>query len=67
LVLAQNNTFTVKELPGEMQLPEALQKVDRSAVRQGVRSLDEMERVTILEGLAQCQGNKKRAADLLGI
>jgi hypothetical protein len=33
LVLAQNNTFTIKELPGEMQLPEALQTVDRGAVR----------------------------------
>ena len=44
-----------------------MQKVDRGAVRQGVRNLDDMERVTILEGLAQCQGNKKKSAELLGI
>jgi transcriptional regulator with PAS, ATPase and Fis domain len=65
VVLAQNNTVTVKELPGELQLPTALQQV--SASPQGVQSLDQMERVTILQALAQCHGNKKKAAELLGI
>lgn len=68
VVLARNNTVTVKELPGELQLPVALQQIDRSAVPQGgVQSLDNMERVTILQALAQCHGNKKKAAELLGI
>src|SRR5215471_13287686 len=68
VVLARNNTVTVKELPGELQLPPALQKIDRVAVPQGgVQSLDDMERVTILQALAQCHGNKKKAAQLLGI
>jgi DNA-binding NtrC family response regulator len=68
VVLARNNTVTVKELPGELQLPAALQKIDRSAVPHGgVQSLDDMERVTILQALAQCHGNKKKAAELLGI
>jgi DNA-binding NtrC family response regulator len=59
---------TVKELPGELQLPPALQKIDRVAVPQGgVQSLDDVERVTILQALAQCHGNKKKAAQLLGI
>ncbi|HET9800797.1 MAG TPA: sigma-54 dependent transcriptional regulator, partial [Chthoniobacterales bacterium] len=35
VVLARNNTVTVKELPGELQLPPALQKIDRVAVPQG--------------------------------
>jgi DNA-binding NtrC family response regulator len=65
VVLARNNTVTVKELPGELQLPTALQQV--AASPQGVQSLDQMERVTILQALAQCHGNKKKAAELLGI
>jgi DNA-binding NtrC family response regulator len=68
VVLARNNTVTVKELPGELQLPTALQRIDRSSVPQGgVQSLDDMERVTILQALAHCHGNKKKAAQLLGI
>src|SRR6267143_1171239 len=67
VVLARQNTVTVKELPGELQLPAALQQIERRAVPQGVQSLDDMERVTILQALAQCHGNKKKAAELLGI
>jgi DNA-binding NtrC family response regulator len=67
VVLARQNTVTVKELPGELQLPAALQKIERAVPTQGVQSLDDMERVTILQALAQCHGNKKRAAELLGI
>ncbi|HEX4638740.1 MAG TPA: sigma-54 dependent transcriptional regulator [Chthoniobacterales bacterium] len=68
VVLARNNTVTVKELPNELQLPSALQKIDRAAAAQGgVQSLDDIERVTILQALAQCHGNKKKAAALLGI
>src|SRR5262252_3246674 len=34
VVLARNNTVTVKELPGELQLPAALQRIERSVVSQ---------------------------------
>src|SRR5256714_924562 len=67
VVLARQNIVSVKELPGELQLPAALQQIERSVVPQGVQSLDDMERVTILQALAQCHGNKKKAAELLGI
>src|SRR5881227_450292 len=67
VVLARQNMVGVKELPGELQLPAALQQIERSVVSQGVQSLDDMERVTILQALAQCHGNKKKAAELLGI
>src|SRR6184192_1207234 len=67
VVLARQNTVTVKELPGELQLPAALQQIDRNAAQQGVQSLDDMERVAILQALAHCHGNKKKAAELLGI
>src|SRR5437588_9815688 len=67
VVLARQNIVGVKELPGELQLPAALQQIERSVVPQGVQSLDDMERVTILQALAQCHGNKKKAAELLGI
>src|ERR1700730_14907 len=67
VVLARQNLIGVKELPGELQLPAALQQIERGGVPQGVQSLDDMERVTILQALAQCHGNKKKAAELLGI
>ena len=67
VVLARQNMVGVKELPGELQLPAALQQIERSVVPQGVQSLDDMERVTILQALAHCHGNKKKAAELLGI
>ena len=68
VVLARQNTVSVKELPSELQLPTALQQGERAASQQGgVQSLDDMERVAILQALAHCHGNKKKAAELLGI
>src|SRR5467141_2708347 len=67
VVLAHQNMVGVKELPGELQLPAALQQTERSVVPPAVQSLDDMERVTILQALAHCHGNKKKAAELLGI
>jgi len=68
VVLARQNLIGVKELPAEVQLPAALQRTERTApAQQGVQSLDDVERATILQALAQCHGNKKKAAQLLGI
>jgi DNA-binding NtrC family response regulator len=68
VVLARQNLIGVKELPAEVQLPTVLQQSEISAPpRQGVQSLDDVERSTILQALAQCHGNKKKAAELLGI
>jgi DNA-binding NtrC family response regulator len=69
VVLARQDQITVKELPAEVQLPVALQQTERAA-RQTTgpaRTLNEMERNAILDALAQCHGNKKKAAELLGI
>ncbi|MGH8092952.1 MAG: sigma-54-dependent transcriptional regulator [Chthoniobacterales bacterium] len=69
VVLARQDQVTVKELPAEVRLPAALQKTERGANSTPglVRSLHEMERNAILDALAQCHGNKKKAAALLGI
>ena len=68
VVLARQNVIGVKELPAEVQLPPALQRTERSLLQQGgAQSLDEVERSAILQALAQCHGNKKKAAELLGI
>jgi DNA-binding NtrC family response regulator len=68
VVLARQNLIGIKELPAEVQLPVALQQTELStSTRQGVQSLDDVERTTILQALAQCHGNKKKAAELLGI
>lgn len=69
VVLARQNLVGVKELPAEVQLPTALQRTERVAATapRGVQSLDDVERATILQALAQSHGNKKKAAQLLGI
>jgi DNA-binding NtrC family response regulator len=66
VVLARNEKITVKELPGEVQLPAALQQVERNN-NGGVQNLDDLERNAIIQALAQCHGNKKKAAQILGI
>src|SRR5205809_1229519 len=68
VVLARGGLIGVKELPAEVQLPTVLQQTERGAPpRSGVQSLDDVERNTILQALAECHGNKKKAAELLGI
>jgi transcriptional regulator with PAS, ATPase and Fis domain len=70
VVLARQGLIGMKELPAEIQLPTVLQQTGRSpaaAGRTGVQSLDDVERKTILQALAECHGNKKKAAELLGI
>src|SRR5881397_1433769 len=68
VVLARRGLIGVKELPAEVQLPTVLQQTERGAPpRSGVQSLDDVERKTILQALAQCHGNKKKAAERLGI
>src|SRR5213082_3492475 len=68
VVLARQGLIGVKELPAEIQLPTVLQQTERTAPpRTGVQSLDDVERNTILQALAECHGNKKKAAELLGI
>jgi len=68
VVLSRRELIGVKELPDEVQLPTVLQQTERgSPPRAGVQSLDDVERDTILQALAECHGNKKKAAELLGI
>ena len=67
VVLARDGTIGPKELPAEIQLPPALQNGHATAKRGGVASLDAVEREAILHALAQTHGNKKKAAELLGI
>jgi DNA-binding NtrC family response regulator len=68
VVLAREGMIGVKELPAEIQLPPALQQTELAALpRSGVQSLDDVERTAIIQALAECHGNKKKAAELLGI
>ncbi len=68
VVLARHGVIGVKELPAEIQLPAALQQAEVGGLpHKGVQTLDDMERTAILQALAECRGNKKKAAELLGI
>jgi|SRR5882724_3337744 len=66
VVLARKDKISVKELPAEVQLPAVLQQVERTG-NGGVQNLDDLERNAIIQALAQCHGNKKKAAQVLGI
>ena len=66
VVLARNEKITVKELPAEVQLPAVLQHTERNS-NGGSQNLDDLERNAIIQALAQCHGNKKKAAQILGI
>ncbi len=69
VVLARQGQITIKELPAEVRLPVALQKTERAASQTAgqAQNLADMERNAILNALAQTHGNKKKAAELLGI
>src|SRR3989449_9083140 len=68
VVLARQGMIGVKELPTEIQLPPELQQAELGALpRSGVQTLDDVERTSIIQSLAECRGNKKKAAELLGI
>src|SRR5213592_3232552 len=63
VVLVRQGLIGVKELPAEIQLPTVLQQTERGVPpRTGVQTLDDVERNTILQALAECHGNKKKAA-----
>src|SRR5437899_6483306 len=68
VVLARQGVIGIKELPAEIQLPPALQQAELGGLpRKGVQTLDDLERQAILQALAESRGNKKKAAELLGI
>ncbi len=68
VVLARNAQITIKELPAEVQLPASLQSTERTNHQKaGAQNLNDLERDAILQALAQCHGNKKKAAQVLGI
>src|ERR1051326_1909313 len=68
VVLAQQGVIGVKELPAEIQLPLALQQAELGGFpHKGVQNLDDFERPAILQAVAESRGNKKKAAELLGI
>jgi DNA-binding NtrC family response regulator len=68
VVLARQGMIGIKELPTEIQLPPALQQAEIAGLpRAGVQTLDDVERTAIIQALAECHGNKKKAAELLGI
>jgi DNA-binding NtrC family response regulator len=68
IVLCEGTSITVKHLPRELRLPAILQEAAAHPGNGGPDlKLDARERDTILQALAQCHGNKKKAAAALGI
>jgi DNA-binding NtrC family response regulator len=68
IVLCDGGTVTLKHLPRELRLPVILQEAAaHPANGNGNLKLDVREREAILQALAQCHGNKKKAAAVLGI
>jgi DNA-binding NtrC family response regulator len=66
VVLTEGHTIEESHLPAEIRLPAGLQ-TRRKATASRVQSLVENEKQAIIKALAASQGNKKRAAEMLGI
>ena len=69
VVLAHENRMTVKELPKELLLAPAMRAATALLHQTPPETLNlaERERTSILMALAKANGNKKKAAQLLGI
>ena len=69
VVLSEDGIVTVKHLPRELQLPRHPAGGGQPPAGRRIRTckLEEREREAILRALAQCHGNKKKAATVLGI
>lgn len=68
VVLARNDVITEQDLPPEITLPEVLQAAAAAPQRESASlNLEEREKEAIIQALAQTHGNKKRAAERLGI
>jgi DNA-binding NtrC family response regulator len=67
VILADRDLITEKQLPKGLLLPPELQRVINGPSSEGVLNLDQQERDSILKALAQAHGNKKKAAEILGI
>ncbi len=67
VILAEHDLLGAKQLPREVTLPPALQDAALKINGGDTLNLDEQERETILKALAQAHGNKKKAAEILGI
>ena len=70
IVLCEGGSVTVQHLPRELRLPAVLQEAMAHPATSSAESdlkLDAREREAILQALARCHGNKKKAAAALGI
>ncbi len=65
VILSESNAIGLKQLPVELQVPAALRSVAPSL--DNCRSLEASERQAIVRALTESRGNKKRAAEALGI
>jgi DNA-binding NtrC family response regulator len=68
IVLCEGGVVAVNNLPRELRLPAVLQQAMTHPVNGDADlTLDIREREAILQALARCHGNKKKAAAILGI
>lgn len=72
IVLSPNDELGVNDLPGEIRGNCRSESVEASPNREAddnrrPMTLEEMERQLIETSLANCDGNKKKAADMMGI
>ncbi len=68
VVLARTDRITPRELPEELRPPKKHYIPRRPVVeKQKLRTLKELEEEAIISALKECNGNKSKAAKLLGI
>jgi DNA-binding NtrC family response regulator len=68
VVLSEGNVITENDLPRDLTLPPILRStIGKPAFREDTLNLENREREAIIQALSKSHGNKKKAAEILGI
>ena len=67
VVLARTDRITLRELPDELRPAKKFNPLPRATTKTELKTLKELEQQAIINALKECNGNKSKAAKILGI
>ncbi len=67
VVLARTDKITLRELPDELRPVRKFKPLPKTTQKTELKTLKELEQQAIINALRECNGNKSKAAKILGI